>query len=225
MNNFTEKTESTSSSSTSTSCTSRLQTPTKTTSSRRPSTAAPEDPRRASSSIVRKSNELNRYVKNAGSALPNNTRGKILTRYSRVNREQASKVQTWLAGSRTEEDIISCFTRLDTDGDATQALPGLGSNKAPPAKSFPQLNDAEPTPTKSSAKTVENDGTSGDYLANTVALGDETLPTVLDTFYTDEAMDVGMDSDTEDFWIHKDDLEGEFGEIEILQNFAQFQKI
>ena len=146
-------------------------------------------------------------------------------RYSRVNRERASKLQTWLAGSCTEDDIISRFTRLDIDSEATQALFGLGSNKAPSAKSFAGLNDAEPTPTDPNTKTGENEWNWDEYLANNATLGDETLPTVLDTFYTDEVMDVGMDSDTEDSCIRKDDLEGDFGETEILHNFARFQKI
>eukprot|EP00971_Amphidinium_carterae_P344801 6485409-Amphidinium_carterae.1 len=73
--------------------------------------------------VLRKKQELFRYEQqmDPNDTLGDHTKGKILLKFSKMDTNQTSRVQTWLKGDRSYQKVEEALIRLDTDLDPTTA--------------------------------------------------------------------------------------------------------
>eukprot|EP00971_Amphidinium_carterae_P210616 4179440-Amphidinium_carterae.2 len=156
--------------------------------------------------VSRRQVELARYKSALGESLPEVLKVKLLVKQAKLSAQQGHLLSTWFNGSRDFSTVIAALCRLDTEKE----MLGLGLGVASGSKDFFESYE-------DGAEWPEESG--GNWL--TTPEQDELV-----CFYEDEAYDIGVDSDAEDYvWILATDLQSELDESVIEQQLASFAQV
>ena len=166
---------------------------------------------------------MGRFENNHSALLPDVVQGKQLLRHARLNREQAQKISTWLQGKRAKDDVIGAFVRLDTDFDQVAYMAGKACNLG---KNFWE-DDEDQSGYSGDGTESWTDEVSWPGTDTATADGQgEVEPHDLASFYMDENLDEGEDSDDENFVVvSMSMLERDIPEQELEELFAQFARV
>eukprot|EP00971_Amphidinium_carterae_P186643 3704967-Amphidinium_carterae.1 len=179
--------------------------------------------------MERKMVEFQKYESSLGERLPSALKGKLLLRPARLSSQNSQKLGIWLNGSRTEADVKAALARLDTESDLLM-LQHHGSTELTGSKMQLAQYDWEEfeVPAIDAGEIEFPEATGGTWLQShsDAYWYDNNSLSGLDSYYMDEAYDVGLDSDDEQcVWVFAQDLDAEFDEETLEEQFASFAAV